>query len=82
MSGMSWETGASLCPIGAHLLAAAVTSQGEMVGLGSSGREAPELCRSSTPGDSPADYVEGVGEASNDHTAAPGGSLGSATCSS
>lgn len=64
-SGMSWEIEASLYPTETHLLMAAAASQGEILALESSGWEAPEplLCRSSTPGDSAADYLEGVEEA-------------------
>lgn len=57
-----------------------MSSQGEILGLGALGQETPKVCRSSTPGDSPTDYLEGVGEASSDCGAAPGALLSSATC--
>lgn len=79
-SGMSWERGASPCPTGTHLLMAAAASQGEILVSGALGWEAPEICRSSTPGDSPTDYLEGVGKASSDCTAVPRAVLSSATC--
>lgn len=79
--GMSWESGASPCLTGTCLLIVFVTSQGEILSPRALGQEAPDVCRSGTPGDSPADYLEGVGKASSDCTAAPRAVLGSTTCS-
>lgn len=59
---------------------AAAASQGEILGSGSLGREACENCRSSTPGDPPTDYLEGVGKVISDCTADPRAVLGFVTC--
>lgn len=79
--GMSWESGASPCLTGTYLLIAFVTSQGETLSPRALGQEVPDVCRSRTPGDSPAHYVGGVVKSSSDCTAAPRAVLGSTTCS-
>lgn len=55
------------------------SAPGWETGLRSLGWEACEICRSGTPGDSPTDYLESVGKAISDRTAAPRAVLGSAT---
>lgn len=42
--------------------------------------EAPDVCRSSTPRDTPSGYLEGAGEASSDHSSSTDAVLGSITC--
>lgn len=42
--------------------------------------EAPDVCRSSIPRDTPSGYLEGAGEASSDHSSSTDAVLGSITC--